>query len=536
MALVHQDEPHEHCDRASEIAGEVQRVRCQRRTSVTTRCAPQDDGATDVDNDHDPDHGERVPPRLDRRRPLADEMRGCTPGDEEAGRGEDRSLGKSREMLRLAVPVLVRDVSGPDRDANRKESQQRRHEVGAGVQRLRDETEAVRRETRAELERDERNRRGHGDERGPSLRVHPASETEEPAGKAGSSLLSYPLKLRAGDVAVEVLDERRPGALAAVLPVADDELPVSAAGRRGVVVVELAVRAVRRSVAREHCSGAEERLEEVTREARSDRARRLPVEDAAHDRALEIATETTRHIRANHLAMLALVRGAVARTLAGDGREYALVDTAKPEGAVAVGVHLIRPRLRQRRPRLGQVAATVGRGERKAELVLALRLPLALVARIGETGRSERQNPDEQDERNDHAPHLFPPLLAGFAACGVDAAELRGLWFARVLVFGLEIAAEGLLALDRFEQGLEVPLAEAPCAVALDHLEEERRAILRGLREDLEEVAVLVAVGEDAQPAEVVPVLADLADALADVLVIRVGRRQKDDSLVLERL
>src|SRR6266550_6532001 len=385
MALVHQDEPHQHCDRASEIAGEVQRVRCQRRTSVTTRCAPRDDGATDVDNDHEPDHRERVPPRLDRRRPLADEMRDRAPGDEEAGRDQDRRLGKSREVLRLAMAVLVRDVSGPHRDADRKEGQQRRHEVGAGVQRLRDEAEAVRRETRAELERDERNRRGDGDERGPSLRIHPASETEEPAGEAGSSLLSYPLKLRAGDVALEVLDERRPGALAAVLPVADDQLPVSAAGRRGVVVVELAVRAARRSVAREHCSRAEERLDEVTREARSDSARRLVVERAG-DRALEIAPEAALHACANELTVLALVRRAVTRAVAGYGRERALVDTAKPEGAVAVGVHLIRPRLRQRRPRLGPVAATVGRGERKAELVLALRLPLALVARIGETG------------------------------------------------------------------------------------------------------------------------------------------------------
>src|SRR6266566_6418676 len=99
-----------------------------------------------------------------------------------------------------------------------------------------------------------------------------------------------------------------------------------------------------------------------------------------------------------------------------------------------------------------------------------------------------------------------------------------------------EIAAEGLLALDRLEQRLEVPLPETPCAVALDHLEEERRAILCGLREDLEEVAVLVPVGEDPQAAQVVPVLADLADAVADVLVIRVGRREEDDPLVLERL
>src|SRR6266516_5937271 len=99
-----------------------------------------------------------------------------------------------------------------------------------------------------------------------------------------------------------------------------------------------------------------------------------------------------------------------------------------------------------------------------------------------------------------------------------------------------EIAAKGLLALDRLEQRLEIPLPETACAVALDHLEEERRAILCGLREDLEEIAVLVPVGKDPQPAQIVPVLADLADPVANVLVIRVGRREEDDPLVLERL
>ena len=50
---------------------------------------------------------------------------------------------------------------------------------------------------------------------------------------------------------------------------------------------------------------------------------------------------------------------------------------------------------------------------------------------------------------------------------------------------GLEVAPERLLALDRLEQRLEVPVAEAARAVPLDHLEEERRAVLRRLREDL---------------------------------------------------
>ena len=68
----------------------------------------------------------------------------------------------------------------------------------------------------------------------------------------------------------------------------------------------------------------------------------------------------------------------------------------------------------------------------------------------------------------------------------------------------LEVAAERLLALDRLEERLEVAVAEAARAVALDHLEEQRRPVLRGLREDLQQVAVVVAVGEDLVPAQVV--------------------------------
>src|SRR5207244_6962714 len=85
----------------------------------------------------------------------------------------------------------------------------------------------------------------------------------------------------------------------------------------------------------------------------------------------------------------------------------------------------------------------------------------------------------------------------------------------------LQIPAQGLLALDRLEQRLEVALAEAARAVPLDHLEEEGRAVLRGLREDLQQVALVVAVGEDAQSLQVAVVLFDLADAALDVFVVR---------------
>src|SRR4029450_5820797 len=61
----------------------------------------------------------------------------------------------------------------------------------------------------------------------------------------------------------------------------------------------------------------------------------------------------------------------------------------------------------------------------------------------------------------------------------------------------LEVAALRLLPLDRLGQRLEIADAEAARAVALDDLEEERRAVLDGPGEDLEEVALLVAVGLD---------------------------------------
>ena len=57
----------------------------------------------------------------------------------------------------------------------------------------------------------------------------------------------------------------------------------------------------------------------------------------------------------------------------------------------------------------------------------------------------------------------------------------------------------GLLPLDRLEKRLEVALAEPLRAVPLDQLEEDRRPVLHRLGEDLQQVAVLVPVGQDAQ-------------------------------------
>src|SRR4029450_11193633 len=72
-----------------------------------------------------------------------------------------------------------------------------------------------------------------------------------------------------------------------------------------------------------------------------------------------------------------------------------------------------------------------------------------------------------------------------------------------VLSSPLEVAAERLLALDGGEECLEVAFPERRRPVALDHLEEDRRPVLRRLREDLQQVAVLVARGEGLAPLSV---------------------------------
>src|SRR6476646_846321 len=300
-------------------------------------------------------------------------MRDRAPRDEAARGNENGRLGERGKMLRLAVAVLVRHVCRADGDTDREEREQRRNQIGPGVQCLGDQSEAVRRQAGAELERDEHDGRDHRDERRSPLRMHSASKTEEPA-EAGSSSIFRPEKLRAGDVAVEALLERRARALPAVLPVADDQPgPISAAVRRGVVVVELAIGAVRRSITREGSGRTEERSEEVSGETGSG-AGRVFVEDAAGDRAFEVAVEAARHAGANELAMLALVRLAVARAVPGRRGERPLVDAAQAERAIAVVMDLVRPPPVQRRPWLRPIAPTVGRRQREAELVLALSL------------------------------------------------------------------------------------------------------------------------------------------------------------------
>ena len=85
--------------------------------------------------------------------------------DEEARDREEPGFAERREMLRLAVPELVRDIGRPRGNADREVREERRDEIRARVDGLGDEAEAVGREPGAELEDDERRRGGDRDER-----------------------------------------------------------------------------------------------------------------------------------------------------------------------------------------------------------------------------------------------------------------------------------------------------------------------------------------------------------------------------------
>src|SRR5271170_4277281 len=77
---------------------------------------------------------------------------------------------------------------------------------------------------------------------------------------------------------------------------------------------------------------------------------------------------------------------------------------------------------------------------------------------------------------------------------------------------GSQVPAPGLLPLDRLEQRLEVALAEPLRAMPLDQLEEHRRPVLHRLGEDLQQVAVLVPVGQDPELAQLIHVNPRFAD------------------------
>jgi hypothetical protein len=84
-----------------------------------------------------------------------------------------------------------------------------------------------------------------------------------------------------------------------------------------------------------------------------------------------------------------------------------------------------------------------------------------------------------------------------------------------------------------FEEGFEVAFAEAAAAFALDDLVEDGGAVFDRAGEDLEHVALVVAVDEDAEFFEFADGLVDLADAAFELGVVGVGDGEEVDTLLL---
>ena len=159
VAGPYEQEPDQHRDRADEIEREVQRVRAERGARVLVRRTVQRARTARVDQDHSAHDGQHVPARV-RRRAVPGETVDRLIRDHEARDDQDHGLAERRQVLGLAVPVGVLAVGGAPRDAHREERQQRRDQVGGGVDRLGDQPEAVREQAHHELDRHQRRRGG----------------------------------------------------------------------------------------------------------------------------------------------------------------------------------------------------------------------------------------------------------------------------------------------------------------------------------------------------------------------------------------
>src|SRR5919204_6192003 len=328
---------------------------------------------------------------------------------------------------------------------------------------------------------------------------------------AGPARTGAAQSLATRDVAVKAFLEKRPCAGSLVGPEPKPQLP------RGRGVREVPGAVARAPLAREPGVGAEERGDEDVRDTAVGRARRGRVEGASTHGSDQVAVE---------LALLPGEDGwagrppllAGARAVSGTGDEDAAVEAPEAEAAVGVSLDLVRPLLAVDGPHVAAGAVVVVGDDERAEGGGVRR------AACRETGSGEHQASGE-DEKERSAAHVPQPCRRRFTS-------RLAAWHAREL----EVAAQGLLALDRLEQRLEVALAEGGRAVPLDHLEEDGRPVLRRLGEDLEQVPVLVPVGQDLQPPQVEVVLRDLADPVLDLLVVRIGRVEEEDAALLQRL
>src|SRR6185437_10364745 len=100
--------------------------------------------------------------------------------------------------------------------------------------------------------------------------------------------------------------------------------------------------------------------------------------------------------------------------------------------------------------------------------------------------------------------------------------------------FRLEIAALRLLALDSLEQRLEVALTKATGALALNDLKEDGRTFLHVAREDLQQIAIVVAVHQNAELRQFLDWLVDFADARLQLVIVAWHALDELDTLVAQ--
>src|SRR5207245_7069520 len=214
--------------------------------------------------------------------------------------------------------------------------------------------------------------------------------------------------LAGGDVAVELLLEERPRALALVLPVAVQQALLSVRlGVGGVVEVELAVGAVQ--VARVRRPWCEVGGDEAGARAAvgSRRTDRVWIEARRGDRADEVPHELALHPGENGLPVLA-ARLTRAGALTGERDERTLLHPADPEGPVAVVFDGVGARLGVICPRVA-AGAVVGGGHRERELRVSRLRRLTVLTGIGEADRSKRESPGGDRNQDRESLHDSSP-------------------------------------------------------------------------------------------------------------------------------
>src|ERR1700722_12043976 len=98
----------------------------------------------------------------------------------------------------------------------------------------------------------------------------------------------------------------------------------------------------------------------------------------------------------------------------------------------------------------------------------------------------------------------------------------------------LKITPFRLLALDGLEERFEVTLAKAAASFSLDDLEEKGRPIFDRASEDLQHVAFVVTVHQDAQLLQFFQRLVDAAGACLQLRVVGMGHAEELDALLLQ--